>query len=92
MSVGWLLLAPGLGSTQQEVQVGGCRVDLLGLGAYLSKPGYCLFEGIQKVVKHEPRPAIHVEKVTVNSSGGPISWVGQSLKGSPGWGKQCYAG
>ena len=25
-----------------------------------------------------------------NSFGGPVSWVGQSLRGSPGWGKQCY--
>ena len=34
-------------------------------------------------MKHEPRPAIHMEK-SVNSLGGPIIWVEHSLRGSQG--------
>ena len=44
----------------------------------LSEAGCCLFERIYEVVKHDPRQAIHMEKLLFMA----ISWVGQSLKGS----------
>ena len=51
----------------------------------------CLSERIEEVVKHQPRSAIHIEEQLgwAHKLGGPISWVGQSLQGSPRQVKQC---
>ena len=41
VTLGWLLVVPGL---------------------RLTEASYCLLERISEVVKHEPRPVIHMEK------------------------------
>ena len=69
-----------------------CLLLVLGLGPLskryrgwgLTESGGCLFEEIYDVVKHESRPAIHMEKLLSTA----VSWVGWSLRGSLGWGKQ----
>ena len=51
MNVGWLLLVPGPWLLSKTYRGWG-----------LTETGCCLFERIWEVVKHEPRPAIHMEK------------------------------
>ena len=51
----------------------GCLQLVLDLG--LTEASCCLFERIYKVVKHEPRPAIHMEKLL----GWAYSLVGQNF-------------
>ena len=51
MNLGWLLLVPCLWPISKRN--GGCR---------LAEASCCLFEQIWEVVKHEPRPTIHMEK------------------------------
>ena len=46
-------------------QAGNLVRLLLVLGLGLTEASSCLFERIYKVVKHEPRPAIHTEKQLV---------------------------
>ena len=51
MSLGWLLLVLGLRALSKRYR-----------GVGLSQVGCCLFDRIYDVVRHEPRPAIHMEK------------------------------
>ena len=50
----------GLGDSQSQAVSPGWLLLVPGLG--LAEASYCLFERIWEVVKHEPRPAIHMEK------------------------------
>ena len=52
MNLGWLLLVLGLGPLSKRNE---------GLG--LTEISCCLFERIEAVGPHEPRPAIHMEKL-----------------------------
>ena len=50
VNLGWLLLVLGLGPLNKRWE-----------GWWLIEAGCCLFERIYVVVKHAPRPAIHME-------------------------------
>ena len=80
MNLGWLILVLGLGALSKKYEAG-----------YLLRPAVAYLIGFRKLWSmSQDQPFIG--KVTVNSLGGTISWVGQSLRGSPGQGKQCWPG
>ena len=57
----WQLLVLGLDIPRQSQAVNlGWLLLVLGLG--LTEASCCMVDRIQEVVKHEPRPAIHMEK------------------------------